>query len=94
MTRDDMNRWEAEIDSWRQRYEALLKTVADHQSLARPVMLADKQSYELGLLHGAAAEREACAKVAEGEICACCWGEEAQEAAVYITDAIRARGEK
>ena len=40
MTRDDMNRWEAEIESWRQR-----------------LRLADKQSYELGLLHGAAAER-------------------------------------
>lgn len=65
MNRDDMNRWEAEIDSWRQRYEALLKTVADSKYLAPPMMLADKQSYELGFLHGAAAEREACAKECE-----------------------------
>ena len=86
MTRDDMNRWEAEIDSWRQRYEALLKMLADNQYLAPPIKLADKQSYELGLLHGAAAEREACAKVCE-EWGA--WNNVAQDCAA----AIRARGE-
>jgi len=58
MNRDDINRWEAEINSWRQRYEALLKTLADSKYLTPPMMLADKQSYELGLFHGAAAERD------------------------------------
>lgn len=93
MTRDDMNRWEAEIDGWRHRYEALLKTLADHQSIAPPMMLADKQSYELGLLHGAAAEREACAKVCEEA--ASLFGNSGH-IGVCLTNAgaIRARGEK
>ena len=87
MTRDDMNRWEAEIDGWRQRYEALLKTLADHQSIAPPMMLADKQSYELGLLHGAAAEREACAKAVE-------IFDKTFKTGGGIAGSIRARGEK
>ena len=93
MTRDDMNRWEAEIDGWRQRYEALLKTLADHQSIAPPMMLADKQSYELGLLHGAAAEREACAKVCEETTAS--WTQHLyNEGCMDCAKAIRARGEK
>lgn len=42
----------------------------------------------------AAAEREACAKVCEEEICNCCWDEDAQAAADYLADLIRARSEK
>ena len=38
------------------------------------------------------AEREACAKVAEDEICACCWDDDAQAAAEHLAAAIRARG--
>ena len=90
MTRDDMNRWEAEIDGWRQRYEALLKTLADHQSIAPPMMLADKQSYELGLLHGAAAEREACLRACEEMI----YRDPGRVSGAQCTAAIRARGEK
>ena len=40
------------------------------------------------------AEREACAKVCEEEICNCCWDEGAQAAAEYLVDLIRARSEK
>ena len=40
------------------------------------------------------AEREACAKVCEEEICKCCWDEDAQAAADYLADLIRARSEK
>lgn len=65
MTRDDMDRRKAEIDIWRQKYEALLKFLVDQQSLMPPRMLADKESYELGRLHGAAAEAQRAA-VPEG----------------------------
>lgn len=37
------------------------------------------------------AEREACAKVCEEEICTCCWDDQAQSAAEHLADAIRAR---
>ncbi len=40
----------------------------------------------------AAAEREACAKVCEEEICNCCWDDDAQAAAEHLADTIRARG--
>ena len=43
---------------------------------------------------GAAAEREACAKVCEEEICGCCWDKDAQAAAEHLAVTIRARGEK
>lgn len=59
LTQGDINRWEAEIDGWRQRYEALVKAVVDQQSIMLPRMLADQEVYELGRLHGAAAERKA-----------------------------------
>jgi hypothetical protein len=36
-------------------------------------------------------EREACAVLAESEICACCWTGDAQAAAEHIAEAIRAR---
>ena len=38
------------------------------------------------------AEREACAKVCEDEICSCCWDDEAKAAAEHLAAAIRARG--
>lgn len=37
------------------------------------------------------AERAACAKVCEDEICACCWTDDAQAAAEHIADTIRKR---
>jgi hypothetical protein len=40
----------------------------------------------------AAAEREACAKVCEEQICACCWTDDAQAAAEHLAERIRARG--
>lgn len=39
-------------------------------------------------------EREACAKVCDDEICACCWDDDAQAAAEHLAAAIRARGNK
>jgi len=41
-----------------------------------------------------AAEREACAKVCEEEICNCCWDDDAQAAAEYLADLIRAGSTK
>lgn len=40
-----------------------------------------------------AAEREACAKVCEQEVCACCWEDDAQAAAEHLAERIRARGQ-
>lgn len=49
MNYNDITRWEAEIQSWRERYETLLKTMADNAALApAPRLLVDKESYELG----------------------------------------------
>jgi hypothetical protein len=56
---------------WRQRYEMLMANLGDMVRTAtakQPVLLADKESYELGKLHGEIGEREACAKVADGFI--------------------------
>jgi hypothetical protein len=39
------------------------------------------------------AEREACAKVCEQEVCACCWEDDAQAAAEHLAERIRARGQ-
>jgi hypothetical protein len=39
----------------------------------------------------AAAEREACAALAESQSCFCCWGDEGQEMAAHIADVIRGR---
>ena len=41
----------------------------------------------------AATEREACAKVCEQEVCACCWEDDAQSAAEHLAERIRARGQ-
>jgi len=42
----------------------------------------------------AAHEREACAKLCEQEVCACCWEDDAQAAAEHLAERIRARGER
>lgn len=53
----------AEIQSWRERYEALLKVLANNAALHKPpLMLAEAESYEAGRLMGAAEERKACAE--------------------------------
>ena len=52
---------------WRQKYEVLMANFSDMARAAAaptPVLLADKESYELGKLHGEIAEREACALIA------------------------------
>lgn len=59
-----------EATYWRQRYEMLMATFSEAVKSAidasiTPRLLADKESYELGRLHGATEEREACAKVCE-----------------------------
>jgi hypothetical protein len=51
---------------WRQRYEMLMANFGDMVRAAtekQPVLLAEKESYELGKLHGEISEREACAKL-------------------------------
>ena len=59
-----------EATYWRQRYEMLRATFSEAVNSAidasiTPRLLADKEAYELGRLHGATEEREACAKVCE-----------------------------
>lgn len=62
----DFDRFKLEILAWQERYFALVKEVANIEGMRRePMMLANKESYELGCLHGAIEEREACAKVCE-----------------------------
>ena len=56
----------SEVDYWRQRYEMLVnKVVAAQPVMTPPTLLTHAESYEAGRLHGAAAEREACAKQCE-----------------------------
>jgi hypothetical protein len=81
-----------EAHYWRQRYEMLMATFAETVKSAidastSPRLLADKNAYELGRLHGAAAEREACAQVSED------WDSDMADPR-DIAAAIRARGEK
>ncbi len=59
-----------EATYWRQRYEMLMATFSEAVKSAidasiTPRLLADKESYELGRLHGATEEREACAKLCD-----------------------------
>ena len=68
---------------WRQRYEILM---ANFNNI---VILADKNSYELGKLHGERDEREACAKVADYYASGL-----DRNYSEIIADAIRARGEQ
>lgn len=49
------------------------------------------EAIERKIAEAVAAEREACAKVCEEEICTCCWDDQAQSAAEHLADAIRAR---
>jgi hypothetical protein len=56
-----------EVTYWRQGYEMLMATFTEAVKAAidantAPRILADKESYNLGKLHGALEEREACAK--------------------------------
>ena len=89
MTRDDIVRMESEILSWRELYYALVKAMADSAAMPPPRLLAEKESYELGRLHGAVAEREACAQVCDQ------YAERRWDTAVAekCAAAIRARGQ-
>ena len=63
-----------EANYWRQRYEMLMANLSDAVRAAtaqKPVMLADKESYELGKLHGERDEREACAAILDANAMAC-----------------------
>jgi hypothetical protein len=74
-----------EANYWRQRYEMLMANLRDmviSATAKQSVLLADKESYELGKLHGEISEREACAKVADGFI-----------GGDVIAERIRARGQ-
>jgi len=78
-----------EANYWRQRYEMLMANLGDMVRAAtakQPVLLTDKESYELGKLHGETDEREACAKVCEDDI-------NSFEGAYYLANKIRARGQ-
>ena len=76
---------------WRQRYEMLMANFGDvvrAATVKQPVLLSDKESYELGKLHGESSEREAIAKMLEdasgtGRIVSC----------TSAAKAIRARGQ-
>lgn len=79
---------------WRQRYEMLMATFTEGVKAAidantAPRLLADKESYNLGKLHGELEEREACAKVCEAR----CIGDHNREDAEArrCAEAIRAR---
>ena len=82
MTRNDIIRMAEECAGWKKACEDLLNSVSKIQTLKQPpTMLAEKESYELGKMHGAATEREACAKMCES-----------QYDALSCAAAIRARG--
>ena len=70
MTREDIIRMARETQHWKSLYEATIKMLADNAAIqTQPVLLAEKESYEAGRMQGikegAAAEREACARIAE-----------------------------
>ena len=52
----------------------------------------DTMCYRSELEAAVKAEREACAKLCEEEICNCCWDDDARAAAEHIAATIRARG--
>lgn len=60
---------------------------------AKTVLQAIDYNIKVLVQKAVADEREACAKVCEGEICNCCWTDEAQAAAEHIAATIRARGQ-
>jgi len=51
------------------------------------------ESWSKVVMASVGAEREACAKVCEQEVCACCWEDDAQSAAEHLAERIRARGQ-
>jgi len=61
------SRYEAvqrEVNYWRQRHDSVMNVAIKNTLLmtpSQPMMLADPESYELGKLHGATAERERAA---------------------------------
>jgi uncharacterized Fe-S center protein len=56
-------------------------------------MAAAEKAIEKAVDVAIATEREACAKVCEQEVCACCWEDDAQAAAEHLAERIRARGQ-
>lgn len=52
------------------------------------------ESWSKVVMASVKAEREACAKVCEQEVCACCWEDDAQAAAEHLAERIRARGQE
>jgi hypothetical protein len=60
MNHDEFARMKREIQDERDRYDRLLRMLAENEALRRPpTMLAEKESYELGRIHGAGKERDA-----------------------------------
>ena len=61
-----------EVEYWRQKYEMLVnKVMAAQPVMAPPTLLTHAESYEAGRLHGAIAEREACAQILDRNADAC-----------------------
>ena len=99
MTREDIIRTGrgsemTEAQYWRQRCEVLMANFTDAvrsaiDAQSTPRMLADAESYNLGKLHGAIEEREACAKVCDEDIEK--W--KSQASVEQVAAAIRARGQ-
>ena len=57
------------------------------------IITVDGETLKRMIAEAVKAEREACAKVCEEEICNCCWDDDAQAAAEHLADKIRARGQ-
>ncbi len=85
MNRDDIIRLREQADDWTVQH---LQCVGEYHPDFHTV--SDERFAALV----AAAEREACAKVCEQEVCPCCWAEDAQAAAEHLAERIRARGNK
>lgn len=88
-----------EADFWRQRYEMLMANFGDMVKAAtakQPVLLTDKESYELGKLHGEISEREKWVEV-EAYLVAASEGSmsrnNSEALAGELLIAIRARGQ-
>lgn len=89
MAREEAENWRSryelislEVSFWRKRHDMLLQAMADSAALtARPPMfLANKESYEMGRLHGAGEEREAIARIFDGPV----WSYDYREIAATI----------
>jgi CRISPR/Cas system CSM-associated protein Csm5 (group 7 of RAMP superfamily) len=105
MTRDDVIRMREQADDWAEEHLQCMGefhpdflTVSDERFAA---LVAERDRIANEAKHiikraearGAAAEREACAKVCEQEVCPCCWTEDAQAVAEHLAERIRARGQ-